>query len=450
MTGKKTIEDIRRIAKTNEILKRIPNTTQDKDKGSILSRRGVGYAGELTFNPCQYLYNSDDGSYNMADLIDGVDGPKVSDESSCDVINTITGCREIGETPTLAMVLKPDGIFTDTATGAILYTSNLIMDRWISNPEEFDSATKWGFLTPEAATTKTFELFDAVWNTSLFDWVGEVTTPEPYTLTSGNIGITNYSTSYPVYSIVMSGSGKERDEDTWLNTCTIGVYSNLDDFPDPSLDGGGSIPTYNTIETANTINLISPINPSDIPIDLHYPGYWMYYRLGEPLGGCSAPFYFKATNSDVDVIYHSTIFSIPSDYDATLDPESLDIDPPIVYGPLVDIVTGDFSQMVLYTPEEMPDFNNGFQLALLSDDYLWHTDGENPLNPVKYTNGVSIVDFEFGDGYTRTGRVHPAKNGGFAIYETSAGNPIGSAYIFRHNRTLEIVINYTQLTPYLA
>lgn len=148
--SKKFIEDVRKIAKTDEILKRIPNFPLEKDKSSILAGRGEGFPAQ-NFDPCQFLYSAETSSYTFADLVDGIDGPRIQDGefNSCAQVNTITGMRETGVSPTLKMILKPDGIFINSSS-AYVYTSIDI----ISDPNLWDTTTKWYYPTYQEIISK--------------------------------------------------------------------------------------------------------------------------------------------------------------------------------------------------------------------------------------------------------------------------------------------------------
>lgn len=91
---------------------------------------------------------------------------------------------------------------------------------------------------------------------------------------------------------------------------------------------------------------------------------------------------------------------------------------------------------------------NQFQLKLNSG--LWTPKTGEPF-PLKYTNGVSTVNFYFSNS-TRQGQVVPAIDGGFAIYEVTFGDPstpIGFAKIFRQDKTLQAIIPVAELKYYL-
>lgn len=69
----------------------------------------------------------------------------------------------------------------------------------------------------------------------------------------------------------------------------------------------------------------------------------------------------------------------------------------------------------------------------------------------KYTdNKHSTVDFCFGPGGARQGTITPTATGGFAVYETSGGSPIGSATIYGSDRKVIVQVDAaTGLDMYL-
>lgn len=355
MTNKIFVENIRKIAKTNEILKKIPNNLATQDKSRILGSRGVALADQA-FSPCQLFYTSNDGVYTFANLIDGVDGPKIQDGNynKCDQVNTITGMKEIDHSPTLTMKLKPDGIFLPV-NDVYMYTSFPIIDLYNTNPELFDTTNKWAFASAqEAYDFYSAYLISIVGGTPI---IHELITT---TVTSGDIGIYNFQTTYPIYAAI------------W-ETTTPSVYG-------------------------------------------HY------------------------------------IVGIPLAYDFSIDTEGLATSPPYVDLPFPgsfsdsEVTFGGFASD---NPVAYSDFQGAqFQLALLSPSRKWETDGINVNNPLKYINGVSIVMFNFGPSFTRTGMVHPAKDGGFLLVETSSGMPIGNVYIYRQDRTLANIVPAAQIEIY--
>lgn len=64
-------------------------------------------------------------------------------------------------------------------------------------------------------------------------------------------------------------------------------------------------------------------------------------------------------------------------------------------------------------------------------------------------NQHSSVDFCFGDGNSRTGRLQPTSNGGFALHETSGGNPTGIITIFDSNNKVTGYTDPAGLNGYL-
>lgn len=383
--NKTHIENIRRIAKTEEILKRLPNGTIENDKASIGGTRGTASPSDGAFNPCQYLYRSTDGVYDVADIIDGTDGPKATDgtNNQCTTLNTITGMREIGVSPTLKMVLKPDGQFLPSIPG-YMYTSATALALYSLFPAEFDPVNKWAFSTPEDLVTGLSTILPAVdisFGTVVDTHIDAIDLPNTF------IGDFNYSYDYPIYSYAIF----------FDNTVSNG-----------SFDGG-------------------------------------------------------------------LIIGLPYNYDFTVDSQSLGYPAPLIDGPLTNVsgniapfpnglpvYTYTYSTFTAYIQLNTMDTyqpgddtgittNDSFQLAIdIGFTNLWKPNPDETTYPTKYTNGVSVVNFEFGTDYTRTGQVRPAKDGGFALFETVGDVPTGTAYIYRQNRTLAIAIPAAQLAPYLA
>ncbi len=361
MTNKIFVENVRKIAKTDEILKKFSNTPAEQDKGKILSNRGVGFA-DTPYTPCQLLYASTDGVYTFANLVDGVAGPKIQDGNynHCDQVNTITGMRETGVSPTLTLRLKPDGIFLpSTASEGYLYTSDSLLSKYQSDSsiQVFHSSLQ--------------DALDYILAVSLGDWPTLVIdTPIPVTVLSSDIGSYNWLPENPVYLI--------QDVD---------------------------------------------IAPS--------------------------------------VTFYDVVYGVPTNYDSTIDSISSG-DPVQRYevpglfvfksaGVAWQLVPSPYVGMNQYASEPVLGVTNSFQLAIdIGNTNLWKPDPTETTAPVKYTNGVSIVSFDFGTSYARKGLVHPAKDGGFAIYETSSGTPINNAYIYRRDRTLAVVVPIAQMTPYLV
>jgi hypothetical protein len=461
--SKKFIEDIRRIAKTDEILKKIPNSTSDKDKASILSRRGTGYPAEQ-FDPCQFIYNTaDDGSYTFANVIDGL-GPKIpdGDVSDCTVINKITQCQDVDVA--ISMTLRPDGILTDEANG-YYYTSNYIMDRYASNPEEFDSSSKWAFPSPEEAAIKSQEIYYNQYVGVLYSLSsGSPTTPELFPMPPEEVEGLNYSVNYPVYDVVISVTGSSvNPDDPWESYVeSLGgriEFTRTDPivcpFYDPTL-------SYNSEETANTLTG-SYINSHITYTSLNprLPGNWMdvppsfstaggselisFYRSGNT-------FYWKYDESLFTLNEPVIIFSIPVSYDQTLFPGSEEF--PTIVGPYHAFSNPNNISMNYYVDYDMPENSGGFELALdYNNNGLWVANPNDTATPNKYLNGVSIINLKFGASYTRYGQVRPTREGGFALLEytdSSFTTLTGSAYIFRIDRTLQTVVPAAQAPAYLA
>jgi hypothetical protein len=444
MTNNKYVQDVRKIAKTDELLKRLTNNKLPTDKASIGMRRGVG-TDDNVFDPCQLLYSNTDGAYTFTELVDGIEGPKIQDGeyNHCTQLNTITGMRETDSDPTLEMILKPDGVFLPADGSSVVYTSDLIMYDYDANPESYDPVTKWGFSTPQEAADKVQELFYAMqvfYNGTGVS--GEATEPEIFEVTEEDIGITNYSVDYAVYSTTVSASGNTGDEETWQLTCGS-VYDNTEDFPEPGFEELPFI--YVSPETANTVT-VSVSAPNNFGV-----GDWTYYRLTEAIEGCDFPFYYHPANTHTVIEQTYLIFSIPASYNPNLDPEEYETSP-IVYGPTCNGGGEVFEAMVAYFPAEMPTFSStSFQLAIeIGASNLWKPNPDESTAPLAYKNGVSIVTFEFDTDYTRQGKIIPGKDGGFVLFETSSDVPVGDAYIYRRDRTLSTVVPVAMMQPYLA
>lgn len=362
----KYITDIRKIAKTDELLKRIPNNRPDSDKAPIGKRRGVGFADDAVFNPCQLLYTSTDGVYSFADIVDGK-SLKIQDGTynHCTQLNTITGMRETGSSPTLKMTLKPDGVFFKVPDGTYLYSIEwLLIDDILKVfhglPDGYPPPNYWAFTSAQDAAD--FRLTRLIALDTLYT-DHSITDLEPVTLTKDLVAGWNYSVDFPVFS---------------FNTISSGYI------------GPGTQP--------------DPLTTTEL------------------------------------------VFSVPNSYDYTIPPAGFSAGTYLQYPTMLD---DDITMAYQSNLPGIPN-DNSFQLRIrVENDKLWVP---NPLEtgvPIKYKNGVSIVTFEFGAGYTRKGVVHPAKDGGFLLYETSGGTPIGNVYVFRQDRTLTTVVPVAQMAAYL-
>ncbi len=376
----KYIQDIRKIAKTDEILKHLPKAQASQDKGSIGSNRGVGLAdADTMFSPCQVLYNTTDGSYTFADLVDGVAGPRVQDGTynHCVTVNTITGMRETGtSSPDLLMMLKPDGRFFPNPS-QYYYTCDFLLTDFFTFPSEYSAPGYFGFSTAQEAVDKLLARITAL-DVSTYTSHSVTETLESGTLDSAALVGYNYSETYPVY--------------------TVGVQR---------------------------------------------AGY-----IGG-IGGTADPSYIM-----------QVVFAVPYSYDYTLQAPPIDwppTTPPIIQYPFANntiVITPDRSirnsLAVLGDLAQTPQPNQ-FSLAIeIAASRLWKPDPDETTAPLKYTNGVSTVTFDFGVSYARKGLVRPGKDGGFVLYETSTGTPINNAYVYRNDRTLAAVVPVSQIDTYVA
>ncbi len=383
MTNSIFIDNVRKIALTNDILKRLPQIPPDKDKGRILGNRGVGVTTTSTvFNPCQSLYSDADGTFTFADLVDGVAGPKLQDGTynHCDQVNTITGIKEVNDLRSVKQIrLKPDGmVLADAASVAsgYWYTTDLLLSTVITD-SDFDqpltgaSENQWAFNTPQEAldftiATREFTLPGFISHTS--------SALTATTVTDVDISGYNWSTAYPLYFYVTSDLASPPTAYD-MNGYLYGIPYNYDFRLD---DHGSGLPVH-----------------VEVPIIDNPP---------------PAPSVFA--NMDTFQVFETNFGTY---------------DPPF--------------------PLQVP---TTFQLYIDSTSGLWKPDPATlSITPLKYHNGVSIVSFYFGTTFTRTGEVHPAKDGGFMLYEVSApGVPINNVYVYRHDRTLSAVIPASQVHAY--
>lgn len=366
----KFIIDIRKISKTDEIFKRLPNNKIDNDKASIGKKRGVGFAGEGVFTPCQLLYSSEDGNYSFKGLIEGTEGPRIQDGdyNHCDQVNTITGLREVGTaSDPLYMTLKPDGVFLPSlALSGYFYTSNLLVFLYGN-----DSTVRLFYTSIEEVLVALQEYARSTGN----DWANtalDISDLETVTITPAEIGTYNWDTEHPFYMI--------------------------QDY------------TY----------VLTP------------PFLW---------------------NPFIDFIY-----GVPTSYDSTIDSQTSGLPLQIYDFPGVPITTSTDNPWTINGSPSCDQYDSLpvmgediFQLGIDSTTRLWEPNPDEDTAPLKYQNGVSIVNFEFdAPDYNRTGRVVPGKDGGFVIFETDTGTPINNAYVYRQNRTLVTIIPVSQMDAFLA
>ncbi len=375
MTNKIFVDNIRKIARTEDIEKRLPQVPPSQDKGRILGNRGVGLTtAETVYNPCQQLYGYLDGLYTFADLVDGVAGPKVQDTNSsdCAKINTITGLRETGVSPNLTICLKPDGVLI---------------------PKNYE-----------------------VWYVCQFAFLGQSfgMDPDPTfiyfygsiqdAMTAALVAIEDY---LPISASIISTT-------PFMN---LGIFY--------------ASQTYVNGETANE---------------------------GHPLSFTKDTIFNISSSDIVDTIYGShtiydSIMSLPKSYDFAsilgTGTRAVTIPQPNSTAP----ISGQSPFTVgggMLVPSSIPTIpTQTFELILDIASGLWKSDPTDTEAPLKYNSGVSIVAFEFGPTYTRKGEVHPAKDGGFMLYEVSApGVPINNVYVYRHDRTLSAIVPAAQISSY--
>jgi len=484
----KNVDNIRKIALTDELLKRFSNEKSQTDKATIKSRRGVGFADDTTvFNPCQLLYRNTDGNYTFADLIDGAAGtPRIQDGdyNHCVTVNTITGMREIGQSPDKQMILKPDGLFfiPTVADLTTYYSSALIQQDWLDNPGRYDSNTKWAFPTAQEAADVTLRIHRSSFGNP--EIVAEI---EPATITDVDIGDHNFSEDYPLYTTELTGgfaTDTPWEDADFTGTGDISYYMSkffsvgapsdietyggwyvYDGEGNPYLldwlplgistpEGVGSEYAYpssnvTTIPTGYPSFYLSPLSDT-VNFDEGVEYQYTYAASGDLPFSPGNIFAWRRT-SDLPSVSTTKVYiwGIPSDYDFEADPTSSGETPPIISAPVSDDA-GDFASMALYLPLETPDGITSFQLGIIGATRLWKPNPDEDTAPLKYKNGVSVITMDFGTDYSRTGVVRPAVNGGFLIYETVASVPVNKAYVYRQDRTLYATVPVALLDNYLA
>ncbi len=393
MTDKIYIDNIQKITKTGEFRKKLPQIPPEKNKSKILGNRGIGYAsaGEI-YNPCQKLYDANSGRYTFADLVDGVAGPKKQDSAYnyCDQLNTITGLRETNSSPVKYMQLKPDGVFIPVSNTSYWYTTlwclfSYTYEYSIPGMSAIFNENLWAFSTPENAAEASRQI-NAIRSSYLYggDYISTVAIGDLVTTTITEEQLHSYT------------------------------YDNID-------HGAFNFKTtYPLAFYTIVINSIS--NPPRAITD---------YVFGLPF---DYNFTIDTPSSGGSILYVECPFS-------NMD---LGVEPPFP-APVFESMTQQAVEEPLPTPGETVTF----LLALESVSGLWKANPEDlEATPLKYHNGVSIVAFDFGPTYNRKGEIHPAKDGGFMLYETSAGMPINNVYVYRRDRTLFNVVPASQIAAF--
>lgn len=357
-------DDIRKIAQTDELLRRIKDPKEKLDKASIAVQRGVGISA-APFDPCQTLYSTDDGVYTMKGLIDGTEGPQLVDGeyNKCQLVNKITEMYDIDDNA-LKCTLKPDGVF-DPEDSSYWYTSSLIL----YNIYPADTTEPLFYATITELQDRIQQYTIDTTPTYVF---GEWADPTYLTVTTADIAGHNWTVDYP-FGLINEVRGSE-----------VGVWDNFWAYPrnyDSTID---SFSSGNTPQIYDATSYSTAIHAGDPVIEV-LPGFSMYPIDGVEVGIASLP---------------------KIDRDA------------------------------------------GFQLAWMREDALWEPNPDSTIAPIKYTNGVSTVRIGFGT--SRYATVTPAKDGGFAVYETNVSYvPTGLARVYRGDRTLAAVIPVAQLAAYL-
>lgn len=367
MTNRNIIDDIRQIAKTDELERKIGNVLPTLDKARILGQRGVGLnTPETALSMCQSLYTDTDGVYTMKGIIDGTEGNQILDGNfnHCTQLNTLTGMFDLQET-SLGCILKFDGVFASADYIGYWYTSQTSISGNYYYPGLFDDTNLWAFTSAPNVQVSDQLVVDTQW-TALepvyFTGHNAVDSPIATSITSTNIGASNFLDTYPIYF-----------------TSTSKLFS-----------GGAYDPEYLTFDYA---------------------------------------------------------FGIPKDYDFTSLTTPV-IDFPTCFASGGSIQTSPyFVEMATNQHTYVIPPGHVFQLALDREQGRWFYPSYRNTAPLKYKNGVSIVTVGFDT--TRTAQVHPAKDGGFMIYELVAGVPSGSIRVYRADRTLATIVPAAQRAGYL-
>lgn len=390
------IDDIQRIAKTKELESRIRQTGPSTDKRAIGINRGIGYATpDEAFSECKILYDANAGNYEFQEIIDGTREPGIVDGAynSCEQLNTITDMTDCESERIL--YLKPDGLQLDLSSGGesatYLYTSHVIIQDFIGNYMLQND--------PQSAPYLTYD--------PTLKW------------------------------------GFATLEEAQQATLDIITAGEMEAFPGlfDSFEWSGPSSDLIVLDESNLTNMSPP--PDDYNWDVTYP---LYTRPLQP---------HVLVGIDPDPTYY-TFFGVPCnyDYDIEYDLETAWAVTPnsgkIITAPYINDSNGEaFDMFLVHDPGEVLPACTAFQLLLDSISGKWQPVEGEPY-PVKYTNGVNVVDFCFGDG--RFGRVRPAKDGGFALMEldSEGGSPTGFARIYRNNRTLAAIVPVNQLFGYIA
>lgn len=82
-------DNIKKIARTDELEKKIRKIDLPQDRGVWEGSRGVAINTAVPEAICPLYYSTSDNSYDIADLLAGTVGPQLGDK--CARLNTITG-----------------------------------------------------------------------------------------------------------------------------------------------------------------------------------------------------------------------------------------------------------------------------------------------------------------------------------------------------------------------
>lgn len=106
------IDKIKKIARTDELDKKIKKVDLPQNRGTWEGNRGIATSNVTPDTVCPLYYSTSDNSYDIGDIIDGVAGPQLGDK--CARINSVTGLTDFDTTfagDTVHLVIQLDGIF---------------------------------------------------------------------------------------------------------------------------------------------------------------------------------------------------------------------------------------------------------------------------------------------------------------------------------------------------
>ena len=105
---------IRKIARTDDLARRIKAPLPVADRQPIAANRGIGIQDPTS--TCNIKYSLRENSYDIGLLLSGLDGPTL--QEPCSFINTLTGLTDFNTSQdtnsfgaTVNLVIQLDGLF---------------------------------------------------------------------------------------------------------------------------------------------------------------------------------------------------------------------------------------------------------------------------------------------------------------------------------------------------